>query len=166
MSGAASIPHYRGELERLRNALGCETVAMMQRHEAEGTFDHPEYKAALTILQYRHLGRMQTEPEEWKPSGEGYNPAPDVALWGPSMYCATGRLRNWDRLDQLHRITQPALVLCGFYDQITPACSGLMHRALPNSRIKVFQNSSHAPFWDEHEAYFAEVQVFLDAHSG
>ena len=42
------MPHLVGELERLRAALGPETVAMMQQHEAEGTFDHPEYRAAIT----------------------------------------------------------------------------------------------------------------------
>jgi len=31
--GAADIPHLIGELDRLRSALGHETVAMMQRHE-------------------------------------------------------------------------------------------------------------------------------------
>ena len=55
---AADIPHLIGELERLRAALGPETVAMMQRHEAEGTLDHPEYQAAITILNYRHVCRL------------------------------------------------------------------------------------------------------------
>ena len=40
--GAADIPHLVSELKRLRQALGPETEAMMQRHEAEGTLDHPE----------------------------------------------------------------------------------------------------------------------------
>jgi len=55
---AADIPHLVSELERLRGALGPETVAMMQRHEAEGTLDHPEYQAAITILNYRHVCRL------------------------------------------------------------------------------------------------------------
>lgn len=38
----ADMPHLVGELERLRAALGPETVAMMQAHEAAGTYDHPE----------------------------------------------------------------------------------------------------------------------------
>ena len=35
--GAGDIPHLVSELHRLRQALGPETEAMMQRHEAEGT---------------------------------------------------------------------------------------------------------------------------------
>ena len=165
VGGAASTPHYIGELERLRGALGSETVAMMQRHEAEGTFDHPEYKAALTILAYRHLSRLQTEPDEGQRSGAGFNPAPFKVLSGGSEYAVTGSLRDWDCLDRLHHIAQPALVLCGLHDQITPACSGLIHRALSDSRIRVFENSSHSAFWEEPDSYFAELQSFLDAHS-
>ena len=56
------MPHLVGELERLRAALGPETVAMMQQHEAEGTLDHPEYQAAITILNHRHVCRLKEWP--------------------------------------------------------------------------------------------------------
>ena len=36
------------DMARLRGALGAETVAMMARHEAEGTTAHAEYQAAVT----------------------------------------------------------------------------------------------------------------------
>ena len=49
-NGAANIPHLVSELERLRGALGSETVAMMRHHEADGTLNHPEYKGAIDIL--------------------------------------------------------------------------------------------------------------------
>jgi proline iminopeptidase len=41
-----------------------------------------------------------------------------------------------------------------------------MHEALPDSRIAVFPNSGHLPFWEEPEAYFAALLTFLDAHTG
>ena len=63
----ADIPHLVCELERLRAALGPETVAMMQRHEAEGTLDHPEYQAAITILNYRHVCRLEEWPAPLQP---------------------------------------------------------------------------------------------------
>jgi proline iminopeptidase len=164
--GAANIPHLVGELERLRAALGSETVAMMKRHEAKGTTDHPEYKGAMEILNYRHMCRLQTWPEPLMRSIQGFNPAPYTALQGLNEFCYTGSLRNWNRADQLHRITQPALVLCGQHDLLTRACSQLMHDALPDSKMTVFPNSSHTPFFEEPELYFAAVQGFLDAHAG
>lgn len=164
--GAADIPHLMGEIERQRSALGSETVAMMQRHEAEGTLDHPEYKGATEILDYRHMCRLQARPEAFLRSITGLNTAPWEVILGTNSFCYTGSIKDWNRLDQLHRIYQPALVLCGLHDLQTPACSRLMHQALPNSQVIVFPNSSHLPFFEEPDAYFTALQAFLDAHKG
>ncbi len=164
--GAANIPHLVGELERLRGALGPETVAMMQRHEAEGTLDHPEYKGALDILNYRHVCRLQTWPDAVNASLDRWNMAPYKAIQGPNEFCYTGSIKDWNRVPDLHTITQPALVLCGLHDELTPACSRLIHQGLANAAITVFPNSSHMPFWEEPDAYFAVLGAFLDANAG
>ena len=164
--GAANIPHLVSELERLRGALGAETVSMMQRHEAEGTLDHPEYKGALDILNYRHVCRLAVWPDAVKSSLDRWNMAPYMAIQGPNEFCYTGSLKDWNRVPDLPTITQPALVMCGLHDELTPACSRLIHQGLPNSQIKVFPNSSHMPFWEEPDAYFTVLQAFLDAHVG
>ena len=164
--GAANIPHLVSELERLRGALGSETIAMMQRHEAEGTTEHPEYKGAIDVLNYRHVCRLQTWPEAVNRSLGDWNMGPYKAIQGPNEFCYTGSIKDWNRVADLHRITQPALVLCGLHDELTPACSRLIHEQLPDSRIKVFSNSSHLPFWEEPEEYFAVLGDFLDRHRG
>ena len=41
-----------------------------------------------------------------------------------------------------------------------------IQRGLPNAEIKVFPNSSHTPFFEEPEAYFAVLKGFLDRHRG
>lgn len=164
--GAANIPHLVTELERLRGALGSETIAMMQRHEAEGSTDHPEYKGAVDVLNYRHVCRLQVWPDAVQASLNDWNMGPYMAIQGPNEFCYTGSIKNWNRVDDLHRITQPALVLCGLHDELTPACSRLIHQGLPDSRIKVFPNSSHLPFWEEPDAYFATLLEFLNAQRG
>ncbi len=164
--GAANIPHLVSELERLRGALGSETVAMMQRHEAEGTTDHPEYKGAVDVLNYRHVCRLQVWPDAVQRSLNDWNMDPYMAIQGPNEFCYTGSIKDWNRVDDLHRIKQPALVMCGLHDELTPACSRLIHQALPDSQIKVFPNSSHLPFWEEPEPYFATLRGFLDSHRG
>ncbi|WP_298216776.1 proline iminopeptidase-family hydrolase [Acidocella sp.] len=165
-NGAANIPHLITELERLRYALGHETVAMMQRHEAEGTTDHPEYQGAIAVLNYRHVCRLQDWPEAVKASLDDWNQGPYNAIQGPNEFCYTGSIKDWNRVPDLHRLTQPALVMCGLHDELTPACSRLIHQNLPQSRIKVFQNSSHMPFWEEPEEYQKTLRAFLDAHRG
>ncbi|MDH3664005.1 MAG: proline iminopeptidase-family hydrolase [Alphaproteobacteria bacterium] len=164
--GAGDIPHLVDELNRLRDALGPETIAMMQRHEAEGTLDHPEYEAAITILNYRHVCRLDEWPAPLKRSLDDWNMAVYGTMQGPNEFTFTGNYKDWSRLAEMHRITEPALVVCGRHDELTPACSMRMHHALPNSTIRVFENSSHMPFYEQPDAYYATLLAFLDQHSG
>ena len=81
-NGACNIPHPISELERLRQRLGPEAVAMIQRHEAENTLEHPEYPAAITILNYRHLCRLDNWPAPLQRSVDGLNMGPYGTIQG------------------------------------------------------------------------------------
>ena len=164
--GCASIPHLIGEMDRMRAALGSETVAMMLRHEAEGTNDHPEYKGALDVLTWRHVCRLQVWPPALMRSIEKANQAIFEVIQGRNEFTFTGSLKDWDRTADLHRFVQPVLVMCGYYDELTPACAALMHNRFPDSRLKVFDGCSHVPFMEDPEAYFAVLTAFLDEQTG
>jgi proline iminopeptidase len=158
------MPHLIGELERHRAALGPETVAMMQRHEAEGTLDHPEYEAAITLLNYRHVCRLSDWPASVQRSLDDWNMNVYGTMQGPNEFLYVGNLKDWNRLAEMHRITAPSLITVGKYDELTPACAMKMQLALPNGRLKVFPNSSHMPFYEEPEAYFEVLTGFLAEH--
>ena len=158
------MPHLIGELNRHREALGPETVAMMQRHEAEGTLDHPEYQAAITILNYRHVCRMAEFPAPVMRSLNDWNMEVYGAMQGPNEFLYTGNLKDWNRLADMARITCPALITVGQHDELTPACSLKMKNALPNAELKVFPNSSHMPFFEEPEVFFPALLDFLGRH--
>lgn len=163
---AADIPHLIGELERLRAALGPETVAMMQRHEAEGTLDHPVYQAAITILNHRHVCRLDHWPAPVKRSLDDWNMGPYGTIQGPNEFLYTGNLKDWNRLPDMHRIKVPVLITCGEHDELTPACALRMKLALPNARLHVFPNSSHMPFYEEPQAYYPVLLDFLERNRG
>jgi proline iminopeptidase len=159
----ADMPHLVEELNRLRASLGPETVAMMQRYEATGMLKHPAYEAAITILNYRHVIRLDEWPEAARFSLADWNMDVYGTMQGPNEFLYTGNLKDWNRIPELHRITVPTLILCGHHDELPPSCSMRMHQALPNSEIAVFPNSSHMPFYEEPEAYFARLRQFLAA---
>jgi proline iminopeptidase len=166
VNGLADTPLTLLHMERLRSALGAETATMMARHEADGTTDHPEYKAAVTILEYRHLCRLAQWPAALQRSHDGMNMDIYGSMWGPNEMTCIGTLRHWSVVDRLSRITQPALVISGLYDEVAPPVAAQIQRGLPNAEIKVFPNSSHTPFFEEPEAYFAVLRDFLDRHRG
>jgi len=163
-NGTAEIQLHLQDLARLRSALGAETVAMMARHEADGTTDHPEYQGAIEILNYRHVCRLDRWPAPLQRSMGGINMDIYGTMWGPNEFTCTGNLLKWDRLADLPRIEQPCLVLCGMHDELTPDSAARIHRRLKRSQLMVFKNSSHMPFFEEPESYFSILGSVLDSH--
>lgn len=157
----ANMPHLVGELMRLRAALGSETQAMMLAHEAAGTIDHPEYEAAITLLNYRHVCRLSEKPASIRHSVDNWNMAVYGTMQGPNEFLYTGNLREWNRWDELANIRCPVLIVVGRHDEITPACALEMHHRLADSRVAVFPNSSHMPFYEEPCAYRSRLLDFL-----
>src|SRR3546814_3700851 len=100
----------------------------------------PEYKAAVTILDYRHVCRLDDWPAALKRSMAGINMDIYGTMWGPNEFNCIGSLKDWDRLADLHRVKQPALVLCGMHDELTPDSAARVARALPDARLKVFRS--------------------------
>lgn len=160
----ADMPHLVSELERLRAALGSETVAMMQKHEAQGTLDHPEYQAAVTILNYRHVCRLPEWPAPVRRSLDDWNMGPYMTMQGPNEFLYTGNLKDWNRIPDLPGLDLPVLITVGEHDELTPACAMRMKNALPNAQLQVFRNASHMPFYENAEAYYPALIDFLARH--
>jgi len=159
---AADLPHLMAEMHRLRSALGAETVTMMLAHEAAGTFDHPEYAAAITLLNHRHVCRLPQWPAPVLRSLDDWNMGPYRTMQGPNEFLYIGNLKDWNRVPDLHRITVPALITVGRHDEITPACALRMKQHLADAELVVFGNSSHMPFYEEPDAYRAALTGFLE----
>lgn len=162
----ADMPHLLQQIERHRNALGPETVKMMQRYEAMGWLDHPAYEAAITLLDHRHIRRMDDVPTPVQRSRDGFNYPIFETMQGPNEYHYTGNLKDWNRIEALAGFTWPVLVVQGMHDALSPACGMRMHAALPNSEIRVFGASSHSAFYEEPQAYRAALLAFLDRVDG
>ena len=160
----ADMPHLISELERLRAALGPETVAMMQKHEAQGTINHPEYLAAITILNYRHVCRLQEWPAPVRRSLDDWNMGPYTTMQGPNEFLYIGNLKDWNRIPDLPRMTVPTLITVGEHDELTPACALRMKLAIPNAELKVFTSASHMPFYENPGDYYPALLDFLARH--
>ena len=163
---AADLPHLMSEMHRLRASLGPETVEMLLAHEADGSYDHPEYQAAITLLNYRHVCRLQEWPAPLLASLNDWNMAPYMAMQGPNEFLYIGNLKDWNRVPDLPRIACPVLITVGRHDEITPACALRMKQNLAHAELVVFPNSSHMPFYEEPAAYDATLLGFLARHAG
>ena len=125
--------------------------------------DHPEYQAAMTLLEYRHVWRSEKPWEVLDYQKSNWNRQIYEVMQGPNEFLFTGNLRNWNRVENLKALKCPALILVGEHDHITPECSRRMHAAIPISRIVVFPNCGHVPRREVPEAYLREICGFIEA---
>lgn len=160
---AFDLPRMQRGFERKKQALGEDTCNMMARHEAEGSTDHPEYQAAVTLLMYRHVCRLHPWPDSllWCMQNLGR----DIfsRMFGPYFFQCTGNLREWNRMDALWDLQTPVLLVHGEHDYILPEIASMARDRLPRGRLAYFPGCSHMPFFEAPERYLAEVQAFLDA---
>jgi len=74
----------------------------------------------------------------------------------------SGFLRSYNVLDQLHKITVPTFVIAGKYDWICPPeLSSEIAAAIPNTDLRIFENSGHLIRVDEPEALLDAIIGFL-----
>jgi proline iminopeptidase len=166
----ASGKAYLLDVSDHRVSLGADTHALMLRHEYADDTGAPEYQDAVLELNSRYLRRSNPyEPErsrrEFKQIEAEYMSlnGPAYDLWGPHEFKGTGPQAFYDCTDRLGEIRVPALVLCGFYDELTPArCSRPLADGIADTEFVIFGNSSHMTILEkEAENYLAVIRDFL-----
>ena len=166
---------YLLDISDHRVSLGAERHAAMLRHEGAGTFEDPEYLDAVAELYARYVYRSSpydavTSRAELEELTAKYFPAmgPAYALWGPHEFMGTGPQAHFDITDRLGEIAVPALIVCGWYDELTPErCSRPLAEGIPDNEYVIFGNSSHLTILEkEAEAYLAVIRDFLERRLG
>ena len=159
---SASIREFVDGTKALIAELPNEVRETMARYEATGDYHHPEYEEAIGVFYQRHLCRLDPWPDCILRTSENLegNQVYET-MNGPNEFTVVGRLRDWDRTDQLGEIRVPTLIVVGRYDELVPACSETLHRGIPGSELHIFEQSSHTPHLEEEAAYMEVVGSFL-----
>jgi len=97
-SSPSSIPQWVEETGRLRRALPDDVQAVLDRHEAAGTTDDPEYEEACDVFYHRHVCRLSEYPDYVMRSFEFIAEHGEVYKYmnGPSEFHVIGTLLDWD----------------------------------------------------------------------
>jgi L-proline amide hydrolase len=72
-----------------------------------------------------------------------------------------GSLKTSDITDRLPEIVTPTLLVSGRHDEATPLIVGQIHERIAGSEWALFEDSSHMPHIEEHEAFLERVEEFL-----
>ncbi len=154
------------EAHRLRLELPAPVQEALDRHEANGTIDDPEYVEATQAFYDRHICRVLPYPREVQASFDAVAQDPTVyhAMIGPNEMFCTGTLREWSVIGRVAAIVAPTLLITGRYDEVTSKTAQPFADEIAGLRWIVFEQSSHMPFVEEPEPYFRAVNEFLAAH--
>ena len=163
-STLADNHQWAAEQRRLRNELPPDVVATLDRLEADGSYDDPEYERAEQLYLDRHFyrgpkPRAELERMEAERGREAYR-----AMCGPNEWSLSGVLKDWDVRARLSEIDVPVLVVRGRHDMCTDAIAATLMSGLHNAREVVLEESSHTPVLEETERYLGVVRSFLREH--
>ncbi|MFB7664798.1 proline iminopeptidase-family hydrolase [Kitasatospora sp. NPDC056138] len=164
----ASYPLWLSEMAVLRAQLPPDVQQTLLRHEAAGTFDSPEYLAAMRVFYDRHVCRVLPWPRDFLSSFmEIYNdPTVYYTMNGPNEFHVIGTLKDWSIIDELDSIRTPTLLIGGRYDEATPVTMQPYFDRIPDVRWETFENSSHCPHLEEPERFTEVMVTFLKDLAG
>ena len=164
--GLASIPFTVQEMHRLIDELPEQVGKTIRKYEATGDFTNPEYEKAVNVFYREHLLRKDEMPEEVLKSLE-YGNSRNVyrIMNGPNEFTIIGTIRDWDITDKLNVIKIPTLITVGRYDEVTPNVARAIHSNIEDSKLVVFEKSSHLTMWeDERNLYMKTLADFILSH--
>ena len=171
LSYAARYPQHVSHLIAIATVADSRFLKKAQATlEQQGT---EEQKACAARL---WSGSFETEEqlkEYFQVMGSMYSLTYDVESaaksWDRTIYSIdainvafAGFLRNYNVLDQLHKITCPTLVIAARQDWIcAPEFSEEIAEKIPNAQLKIFENSGHLIRADQPETLVNAIAEFL-----
>ena len=157
-----STPAWIEDANFLRAQLPQEVQDTLSQHEAAGTIDSEEYKAASLEFYKRHV--YGGEPSQKPDACEGVVGSSVIYnfMWGPTEFRATGNLVDFDLTTRLHEIDIPVLFMAGEFDEARPARLAEFQRLIPGAELVVIKDAAHSSLGRKPEIYRATVEKFLD----
>lgn len=162
----ASMPLWTAGAAALRAQLPPDVQSALDRHEANGTTNDPEYLAATRAFYDRHVCRVVPWPPEVARTFAAIDDDPTVyhTMNGPNEFHVIGTMKSWSIIDRLDQIVAPTFVFRGEFDEATPECIQPFIDLIPDVEAAVFANSSHMPHVENQATCLAAVDAFLQRH--
>ena len=161
----ASIPAYNVYAEQvLMPEIEPAVLAEIKRLEAAQDYANPRYMQLLMEHHYvRHVLRIPLGewPDPVDRAFKHLNPKVYIPMQGPSELGASGKLLQWDRTADLHRIGVPTMTVGARYDTMDPAHMRAMADLLPRGRHFHCPSGSHMAMFDDQERYFNGLIRFI-----
>ncbi|TNE63681.1 MAG: alpha/beta fold hydrolase [Alphaproteobacteria bacterium] len=142
--------------------LPAATAATIRKHEAEGTTNAPEYRAAEQEFYRHHMCRQTPCPgQRYRVDGPKGNGEMYEYMWGPTEFFAPGTLKDYDVSPRLKDINVPTLMVCGEFDEAAPKSCRRFAGMIDGSSTIIVPDAGHATMAENEPMYVSAVRTFL-----
>lgn len=151
------------EAQRMIAQMTQDMQDAIKKATESGDYSSPEYQAAEAEYMRQHCAGEVTEndPEclrrPKKAGRESY-----VVGWGPNEFTPLGTLKDYDVIDQLGDIKEPALIINGGNDLCTPYVAKFMYDRIPNSEWELFRTCRHMCFVEDNDHYVEVLKKWMN----
>ena len=151
------------EAQRMIAQMPQDMQDAIKKATESGDYSSPEYQAAEDEYMRQHCAGEVTEndPEclrrPKKAGRESY-----VVGWGPNEFTPLGTLKDYDVIDQLGDIKEPALIINGGNDLCTPYVAKFMYDRIPNSEWELFRTCRHMCFVEDNDHYVEVLKKWMN----
>lgn len=151
------------EAQRMIAQMPQDMQDAIKKATESGDYSSPEYQAAEAEYMRQHCAGEATEndPEclrrPKKAGRESY-----VVGWGPNEFTPLGTLKDYDVIDQLGDIKEPALIINGGNDLCTPYVAKFMYDRIPNSEWELFRTCRHMCFVEDNDHYVEVLKKWMN----
>jgi len=158
-SPALSAARWEADVDTLITTLPDSIQRAIATHEADRTFDAPEYRAAVDAFYALYLTRrggpdLDSTLARFGAALYGY-------MYGPSPFTVTGTLKDYDRTGRLGELHLPVLYTTGEFDEARPSTVRYYQSLTPGAEFALIPGSAHLTTVDAPEAFADTVSRFL-----
>lgn len=158
----AGMQSYLRRIGEVAKKLDHISLAALRVLEAMEDYDSPEYQRIMMDELYPiSMCRLKPWPEPVTRAFRDANLTIYNYMQGKSEFVVTGTFKDWERWDDLHKITVKTLTLGAEHDTMDPEDIRKMATLMPNATSAICPNGSHLAMWDDQAVYFEHLLGFL-----
>lgn len=124
-------------------------------------FGTKEFGKATDFFNQLYLRRKEIEFPERTAGNALFGLDIYKALWGASEFVCTGKLKNYSAVSKLKKITQPALFICGQFDEAIPSTVKKYSSLVVQGEFQTIKGVAHCAHYEKPRELKTQIIRYL-----
>lgn len=159
-----STSKWISDTKDLLKTLPEEIQEVVEKSEAEGNYDNPEYLEAMDVFYENFFCRLDPWPESLLKAFETMGFEVYNYMWGPSEFTATGTLKNHQVIDKLAELDVPVLFTSGEFDEARPETAEYYKSLVSTAELHIIDGGSHCHHLEKPDEFNKVISDFMQKH--